>query len=120
MRKKFFYGTLLLFTTIYVISFIDRQIIAVLGFSFRDSLVLTYLQLGLLYGPVFSFVFAFSSSPMGRLADRYSTRKMIVSGLFIWSLMTLVRGIAISIAVLIGARVVAGVSQAMLSPAVHS
>src|SRR5690625_6170752 len=45
---------------------------------------------------------------------------MIVSGLFIWSLMTLVSGFATSIAVLIGARVVVGVSQAMLSPAVHS
>lgn len=120
MRKKFFYGTLLLFTTIYVISFIDRQIIAVLGVPIRDSLGLTNLQLGLLYGPVFSFVYAFSGIPMGRLADRYSRRKMIVSGLFIWSLMTLVSGFATSIAVLIGARVVVGVSQAMLSPAVHS
>src|SRR5690625_5985839 len=77
MRKKFFYGTLLLFTTIYVISFIDRQIIAVLGVPIRDSLGLTNLQLGLLYGPVFSFVYAFSGRPMGRLADRYSRRKMI-------------------------------------------
>ncbi|HLR90134.1 MAG TPA: MFS transporter [Balneolaceae bacterium] len=120
MRKKFFYGTLLLFTTIYVISFIDRQIIAVLGVPIRDSLGLTNLQLGLLYGPVFSFVYAFSGIPMGRLADRYSRRKMIVSGLFIWSLMTVVSGFATSIAVLIGARMVVGVSQSMLSPAVHS
>src|SRR5690625_5495070 len=120
MRKKFFYGTLLLFTTIYVISFIDRQIIAVLGVSIRDSLGITNLQLGLLYGPVFAFVYAFSCIPMGRLADLYSRRKMIVSGLFIWSLMTLVSGFETSIAVLIGARVVVVVSQAMLSPAVHS
>src|SRR5690625_841219 len=105
MRKKFFYGTLLLFTTIYVISFIDRQIIAVLGVSIRDSLGLTNLQLGLRYGPVFSFVYAFSGIPMGRWADRYSRRKMIVSGLFIWRMMTRVSGCAASTAVVIDARV---------------
>src|SRR5690625_1314672 len=104
MRKKCFYGTISIFTSIYVISFIYRQIIAVLGVPIRDSLGLTNLQLGLLYGPVFSFVYAFSGIPMGRLADRYSRRKMIVSGLFIWSLMTVVSGFATSIAVLIGAR----------------
>src|SRR5690625_5434134 len=120
MRKKFFYGTLLLFTTIYVISFIYRQIIAVLVVPIRYSLGLTNLQLGLLYGPVFSFVYAFSGIPMGRLADRYSRRKMIVSGLFIWSLMTLVSGFATSIAVLIGERVGVVVIQGMLSQAVFS
>src|SRR5690625_6029687 len=57
---------------------------------------------------------------MGRLSYRYSRMKIIVSGLFIWSLMTVVSGFATSIAVLIGARMVVGVSQSMLSPAVHS
>src|SRR5690625_3278067 len=120
MRKKFFYGTLLLFTTIYVISFIVRHIIALLGDRIRDSIGFTNLQLGLLYGPVLYFVYAFSGILMGRLAYRYSRREMIVSGLFIWSLMTVVSGFAPSIAVLIGARMVVGVSQSMLSPAVHS
>src|SRR5690625_1762785 len=105
MRKKFFYGTVLLFTTIYVISFIDRQIMSVLGDSIRQSLELTNLQFSLLYEPVFSFVDAFSCIPMGRVTDHYSCRRMIVSGLFIWSLMTFVSGFATSIAVLSSARV---------------
>lgn len=120
MNKKLFYGTLFLFTAIYVISFIDRQIIAVLGVPIRDALNLSNLQMGLLYGPVFSFVYAFSGIPMGRLADRYSRRTMIVSGLVIWSLMTIISGFATSFTLLIIARMVVGVSQAMLSPAVHS
>lgn len=120
MNKKFFYGTLLLFTVIYIISFIDRQIIAVLGVQIRDALELNNIQIGLLYGPVFSLVYALSGIPMGRLADLYSRKKMIVSGLVIWSLMTIVSGLAASFAILIVARMVVGVSQAMLSPAVHS
>ncbi len=120
MQKKTLYITVFLFTLIYIISFVDRQIIAVLGVQIRDSLTLSNLQLGLLYGPVFSFVYAFSGIPMGRLADRISRKAMICAGLFIWSAMTVLSGFANTFLMLIIARLFVGVSQSMLSPAVYS
>lgn len=120
MIKKSAYSTILLFTLIYILSFVDRQIIAVLGVQIRDSLTLTNLQIGLLYGPVFSFVYAIAGIPMGRLADLTSRKMMICTGLFIWSLMTVLSGFATSFAFLISARLFVGLSQAMLSPAVYS
>ena len=107
-------------TLIYIISFVDRQIIAVLGVQIRDALSLSNLQLGLLYGPAFSFVYAFSGIPMGRLADRISRKGMICTGLFVWSAMTVVSGFANTFLILIIARLFVGVSQSMLSPAVYS
>jgi MFS family permease len=120
MNRKVTYGTVLLLTLIYIISFVDRQIIAVLAVDIRDALQLSNFQIGLLYGPVFSFIYAFAGIPMGRLADRFSRKAMICLGLFIWSLMTFLSGFAASFAFLVSARLMVGLSQAMLSPAVHS
>lgn len=120
MHKKFAYGTVLLLTLIYIFSFIDRQIVAVLGTQIRDSLMLSNFQIGLLYGPAFSFIYAISGIPMGRLADRTSRKWMIAIGLFTWSLMTVLSGLAASFTFLIVARLFVGLSQSMLSPAVYS
>jgi len=120
MKKYAAYGTVLLFTLIYILSFVDRQIVAVLGTQIRDSLVLSNFQIGLLYGPVFSFVYALAGIPMGRIADKTSRKLMICTGLFIWSLMTVLSGFAASFTFLVTARVFVGLSQAMLSPAVYS
>jgi MFS family permease len=120
MIKKAAWSTVALLTLIYILSFIDRQIVAVLGTQIRDSLILTNFQIGLLYGPAFSFVYAFAGLPMGRIADRTSRKAMICIGLFVWSLMTVLSGFAASFAFLITARIFVGLSQAMLSPAVYS
>jgi MFS family permease len=120
MKKYAAYGTVFLFTLIYILSFVDRQIVAVLGTQIRDSLVLSNFQIGLLYGPVFSFVYALAGIPMGRIADKTSRKLMICTGLFIWSLMTVLSGFAASFAFLVTARMFVGLSQAMLSPAVYS
>lgn len=120
MSKKFAYGAVLLLTLIYIFSFIDRQIVAVLGVQIRDSLMLSNFQIGLLYGPAFSFVYAISGIPMGRLADRTSRKWMIAIGLFTWSLMTVLSGFAASFTFLIVARLFVGLSQSMLSPAAYS
>lgn len=120
MSTRLRYVTLLLLLLIYILSFVDRQIVAVLGVAIRDSLQLTNVQIGLLYGPAFSFIYALSGIPMGRLADRLSRKLMITTGLFIWSLMTVLSGFAASFTFLVTARLFVGLSQAMLSPAVYS
>lgn len=120
MNRNIALGTVLLLTLVYILSFVDRQIIAVLGTQIRDSLSLSNFQIGLLYGPAFSFVYAFAGLPMGRLADKTSRKAMICIGLFVWSLMTVLSGFAASFAFLVSARLFVGLSQAMLSPAVYS
>lgn len=120
MNYKKAYGTVFLFTLIYIISFADRQIVAVLATQIRDSLHLSNYQIGLLYGPAFSVIYAFAGIPMGRIADKTSRKAMICAGLFIWSFMTLASGFAASFTFLITARLFVGLSQAILSPAVYS
>lgn len=120
MKKIATYSALAVLTVVYLNSFFTRQIVAVLGVDIREAFQLGNLQVGLLYGTAFSFIYAVAGIPMGRLADRVSRRWMIAIGLMIWSLMTILSGFATSFTFLIVARVLVGVSQSMLSPAVYS
>ncbi len=116
---KYKYRMLLLLAAVYVLSFADRQLIAVLAVQIKSDLNLTNLQIGLLYGTAFSFIYAIAGIPMGRIADRWSKKGMIATGLFLWSLVTILSGFAYSYALLILYRLVLGISQAMLSPAAY-
>lgn len=109
-----------LLTLIYISSFVDRQIIAVLAPQIQQALSLDNFQVGLLYGTAFSVIYAICGIPMGRLADIYSRKVMIVVGLTVWSLMTLISGFAVSLTFLVVARFFVGISESALSPAVYS
>lgn len=120
MKNSYGKWLLALLWVVYVLSFIDRQIVAVLGVPIRTEFDLTNVQIGLLYGTAFSFVYALAGIPMGRLADRWSHRWMISIGLFTWSMVTLLSGFATSFTALVIFRMILGVSQAMLSPAAYA
>ena len=109
-----------LLTLIYISSFVDRQIIAVLAPQIQQELSLSNVEVGLLYGTAFSLIYAVCGIPMGRLADIYSRKLMIVAGLVVWSTMTVVSGLASSLTFLIVARFFVGISESALSPAVYS
>lgn len=120
MFKRYSFWLLFILFAIYVLSFVDRQIVAVLAPQIRMDLGLTNVQIGLLYGTAFSFIYAFAGIPMGRLADQWSRRKMIAIAVFTWSLVTVLSGFAASFALLIFYRLILGVSQAMLGPAAYA
>lgn len=120
MKKFAAYSALILLTLVYINSFFTRQIVAVLGVDIREAFQLGNLEIGILYGTAFSVIYAVAGIPMGRLADRISRKWLIVAGLLVWSVMTISSGFAASFAFLIVARLLIGLSQATLSPAVYS
>ncbi|SMO35392.1 spinster family MFS transporter [Fodinibius sediminis] len=120
VSSRYAWAVLGLLTLIYISSFVDRQIIAVLAPSIQRELTLSNFQVGILYGTAFSFIYALCGIPMGRLADIYSRKLMIVAGLIVWSLMTVVSGFATSLSFLMVARFFVGISESALSPAVYS
>ncbi|HBW00451.1 MAG TPA: MFS transporter, partial [Bacteroidetes bacterium] len=74
-----------LFALAYVLSFMNRQIVAVNGAVIREVFELSQFQLGLLYGTAFSVVYAVSGLAMGWLADRWSRVGLITIGVLGWS-----------------------------------
>jgi MFS family permease len=105
---------------VYVLNFLDRQIITILAEDIKHDLGITDAEVGFLYGTAFAVFYAIFGIPLGRLADVWSRRSLIALGLGFWSLMTAVSGMAKSFGQLAGARVGVGVGEASATPAAFS
>jgi len=104
----------------YILSFIDRNIMAVLIGPIRHDFDISDFQYSLLHGFAFSMFYIILGLPIGRLADRYSRRWIVTIGVLAWSVMTCVCGIATKFKWLFVARIGVGVGEAALSPPVYS
>lgn len=105
---------------VYVFSFIDRQILALLVGPIRADLGISDTQMSLLMGFSFALFYTFFGIPLGRLADSKSRRTIIAIGLGVWSIMSAGCGIAKTYAQLLVMRVGVGVGEASLSPSAYS
>jgi MFS family permease len=103
-----------------VSSFIDRQVIALMTDTIKADLGLTDSEFSLLLGPAFGVTFALAVLVMGRLADRYSRRAIIATGVAIWSIMCTASGVANTFGQLFATRVGVGAGEATLSPSAFS
>ena len=114
------HAALALLTAAYVLSYVDRTIIALMVGPIRADLGLTDTQFSLLAGLAFSIFYSVMGLPLGWLADRMSRRMIILIGMIAWSIMTALCGLATSFLALFLARVGVGIGEAALSPAAYS
>ena len=117
-RRAWF--ALVVLTIVYVISFIDRQAISLLIDPIQRDLGLSDMQLGLLQGMAFATVYAIAGLPLGRAADQFNRRNIIIAGVAFWSVMTGLCGMARSFTALLLCRAGVGVGEAALSPSAYS
>ncbi len=106
--------------TVYVFSFVDRQILSLLVGPMKRDLGLTDTEVSLLMGLSFALFYTVCGIPLGRIADSRSRRGLIGVGLVLWSLTTTACGSARSFAQLLLLRMGVGVGEAALSPAAYS
>jgi MFS family permease len=107
-------------TLTYTVSFIDRQIMALMIEPIRRDLGISDTQVSLLIGLAFAVFYTLLGLPIARLADRYSRRAIIAAGITVWCLMTAACGLARNYGQLFLARVGVGVGEAALSPSALS
>jgi MFS family permease len=107
-------------TLMYVFSFIDRQIFALIVGPLRRDLAITDTQVSLLQGFSFALFYTVCGIPLGRLADRLSRRGIIAVGLMAWSAFTAMCGLAKNFAQMLTWRMGVGVGEAALSPSAYS
>ena len=105
---------------VYVVNFIDRQIISILAQDIKRDLGLQDAQIGFLYGTAFAVFYALFGIPLGRLADSWYRGRLIAIGLGLWSSMTMLSGFASSFTMLATARIGVGIGEASASPAAYS
>jgi MFS family permease len=104
----------------YIFSFIDRTTISLIVEPMKRDLHISDTQIGMLQGLAFALLYTFLGLPIARLSDRYSRRRIIAAGVFIWSIMATVCGLARTAIQLFIARIGVGVGEAALSPAAYS
>ncbi|GAB4571921.1 MAG: MFS transporter [Rhodothalassiaceae bacterium] len=105
---------------IYTVSFIDRQILALLIGPIKSEFGATDEEFGLLTGLSFAIFYTLFGIPFARFADRGSRRGLIAFGVAFWSLATAACGLARSFTQLFLGRVGVGIGEATLTPAANS
>ena len=70
---------------VYVLNFLDRQLLAILAKPIQDALDLSDGQLGLIGGLYFALFYTFISIPIGWLADKTNRVRVLSLACAVWS-----------------------------------
>jgi len=103
MRRQGFFYPVLILVAVNILNFYDRNVPGALAEPMRKEFHLSDSQLGLL-GSAFIWLYAIVGLPLGRLADRWSRKKLLAGGMGVWALLTAFAGLAASFAMLIVSR----------------
>jgi MFS family permease len=97
---------------VYVLNFLDRQLLSILAKPIQDSLHITDGQLGLISGLYFALFYCLIAIPVGWIADRTNRVWVLSAACALWSTATMVCGLAVSYRQLAVARMAVGVGEA--------
>lgn len=105
---------------VYLVNFVDRQILSILANDIGADLGIDDAQLGFLYGTAFAIFYALFGIALGRLADSWHRLRLLSIGLALWSCMTILSGLARNFTMLTVARIGVGVGEASANPCAYS
>lgn len=97
---------------VYVLNFLDRQLLSILAKPIQDSLGVTDGQLGRIGGLYFALFYCFISIPVGWLADRTNRSRVVALACALWSGATMACGFAANYTQLVAARMSVGIGEA--------
>ena len=97
---------------VYVLNFLDRQLLSILAKPIQDSLHISDGQLGLIGGLYFALFYCFISIPVGWIADNTNRSRILSLACAIWSAATMACGFAATYPQLVAARMIVGFGEA--------
>lgn len=97
---------------VYVLNFLDRQLLSILAKPIQDELGVTDGQLGLISGLYFALFYCILAIPVGWLADRTNRVRVLAFACGLWSAATAACGMASTYPQLVLARMTVGVGEA--------
>jgi predicted MFS family arabinose efflux permease len=97
---------------VYVLNFLDRQLLAILAKPIQDDLGVTDGQLGMIGGLYFALFYCILAIPVGWFADRTNRVRVLSIACALWSAATVACGLSTSYTQLAIARMSVGVGEA--------
>ncbi len=111
---------LFILTLIYVVNYLDRQILGILLPYIQKEFSINDFDAGLLSGTVFAVIYATLGVPLATFADRMSRRNIIAASLATFSLMTVLSGYSVQFWQLLVTRFGTGIGEAGTGPSINS
>lgn len=97
---------------VYLLNFLDRQLLSILAKPIQDDLGVSDAQLGLLGGLYFAIFYCVLGVPVAWLADRSNRVRVLAFACALWSAATIACGLSTSYAQLAAARMAVGIGEA--------
>ena len=104
--------TLAILCFVYVLNFLDRQLLSILAKPIQDDLGVTDGQLGRIGGLYFALFYCLISIPVGWLADKTNRTRVLAFACALWSAATVACGLASGYPQLVAARMAVGGGEA--------
>ncbi len=114
------YAWFVLFTLVllYFINYADRMLASALLEKIKETYEVSDIYMGFVIGPAFAFVYCVAAIPIARFADRSNRVYIIATGAIVWSLFTMLSGLAKTPEMFAMARFGVGIGEAaFLAPA---
>ncbi len=102
-----------------ILNFYDRNVIGALTEPIRKEFGLTDGQVGLM-GSAFIWLYALVGLPLGRVADAWSRKNLLASGMAVWSVLTGLAALSVNYTMLLCTRLGFAVGEAVVAPAATS
>jgi len=109
-----------LFQLVYLVAFIDRQVISLLVTPLKQSLGLSDVQIGLLQGFAFTLVLSLSSLLTARMVDKGNRVHLLSGCMLLWCTMTVASGFAGDFWMLLLCRMGLAIAEAIVPVVVMS
>jgi predicted MFS family arabinose efflux permease len=110
--RRYVWIVLALLCLVYVLNFLDRQLLSILAKPIQDDLGLSDGQLGRLSGLYFALFYCILGIPVAWLADRSNRVRILTAACALWSAATVACGMAQNYAQLAVARMSVGIGEA--------
>ncbi len=111
---------LVMLTLIYVVNYLDRNILNQLLPEIKAEFHLSDASVGFLSGTVFAILYATLGIPLAWLADRASRRNVMAVSMILFAAMTAVSAFCRNFVQLVVARIFTGIGEAGTSPSANS
>ncbi len=98
-----------------ILNFYDRNIAGALAEPMRKEFHLNDTQVGLL-GTAFTVLYAIIGVPLGRVADRWSRKRLLAGGMLVWGTLTAMAAVVTTFGGLMVSRLGVGIGEAACAP----